>query len=167
VILLFCGIPGSGKTTIADLLAARLSTLTRAKVLSSDRLKSPVYRRIFKTLESERGEEEFLLLDATFYKKEWRERVAALGGAERVVTIFLDCPREVAVKRNRERRPNITERALHIVYYKMEPPENPDLRIATSTTTAEAAAERIYEWINSNKAKVESKKAKVKEPVFF
>ena len=126
-------------------------------MLSSDRLKPPVYRRIFKTLESERGEEAFLILDATFYKKEWRERVAALAGEERVLTIFLDCPREVAVKRNRERSPNISERALHIVYHRMEPPEHPDLLIDTSTMTAEAAAARILEVIRSLAARAEQR----------
>jgi len=157
VILLFCGIPGSGKTTIADQLAARLSSLGRVKVLSGDRLRTPVYHRIFKILESERGAEDYLILDATFYKKEWRERVAALAGEEKVATIFIDCPREVAVNRNRARQPNISERALHIVYHRMEPPDSPDLRIDTSTTTAEAAAARIFDFVRSLEPRAEQR----------
>jgi tRNA uridine 5-carbamoylmethylation protein Kti12 len=160
VIILFCGIPGSGKTTIADKLARRLNALGRVRILSSDRLKAPVYRRILKFLETARGDEDFLILDATFYKKDWREKVAALAAGEKVATVYLHCAREVALARNRERRPNIAERALHIVYHRMEPPDSPDLRIDTASVSAEAAAERIYGWIETNKAEV-------KAPVLF
>ena len=145
MIVLFCGIPGSGKTTITDILAARLATLGRVKVLSSDRVKPPVYRRMFKMLETERGAEDFLLLDATFYKKDWRERIEVLARGEKVLTVYLDCPRAVALERNRERRSQIAERALHIVYHRMEPPEFPSLKIDTQSTSAEAAAERIFD----------------------
>src|SRR5204862_6159500 len=137
-------IPGAGKTTIADILTARLATLGRVRVLSSDRLRPPVYRRIFKTLESGRGDEEFLVLDATFFKKEWRERIEALARGEKVLTVYLDCPRDVALGRNRERRVKIAERALHVVYHRMEPPDHADIAIDTAATSAEAAAEKIF-----------------------
>ena len=147
MIILFCGIPGSGKTTIADALARRLSALGGVKVLSSDHLKPPVYRRIFSILGTQRGEEEFLVVDATFYKNDWREKIATIAAGERVVTVYLDCPREVALARNRERRPNIAERALHIVYHRMEPPDAPDLKIDTASVTPESAAERIFNFV--------------------
>ena len=149
MIILFSGIPGSGKTTIAELLARRLGALGRVKALSSDRLKAPVYRRMFKILEAGRGDEDFLILDATFYKKEWRDKVATLAAGEAVVTVALDCPRDVALARNRERRPNISERALHIVYHRMEPPESPDLKIDTASASAEEAAERIFNFVTA------------------
>ncbi|HTM08529.1 MAG TPA: AAA family ATPase [Verrucomicrobiae bacterium] len=149
MIILFCGIPGSGKTTISDILAARLAKIGRVKVLSSDRLRPPVYRRIFNTLESDRGKEDFLILDATFYKKEWRERVEALARDERVLTVHLECRREAALKRNQQRRPKISDRALHIVYHRMERPERPGIAIDTETTGAEAAAERIFDRVTS------------------
>jgi tRNA uridine 5-carbamoylmethylation protein Kti12 len=149
VIILFCGIPGSGKTTIADTLARHLIALGGVKVLSSDRLKPPVYRRIIKILETRRADEDFLILDATFYKKDWRDKVTITAAGERVITVHLDCPREVALARNRERRPNIAERALHIVYHRMEPPDAPDLKIDTASVTPEAAAERIFKFVTS------------------
>ena len=149
MIILFCGIPGSGKTTIADILGRRLGALGRVKILSSDRLKAPVYRRILSILETGRGDENFLILDATFYKKEWREKVAALAAGENVVTVYFDCPREVALARNRERRPNISERALHIVYHRMEPPEAPDLKIDTASVSPETAAKRVFDFVTA------------------
>jgi tRNA uridine 5-carbamoylmethylation protein Kti12 len=154
MIILFCGIPGSGKTTIAELLAARLATLGRVKILTSDRLKPPVYRRMFETLEARRRDEDFLILDATFYKKEWRERVVELAQGEPVAMVYLHCPRELALQRNRERRQNISERALHIVYHRMEPPANPDLAIDSTKTSAQEAAELIFQHVRAHGARI-------------
>jgi tRNA uridine 5-carbamoylmethylation protein Kti12 len=148
MIILFCGIPGSGKTTIAEILAGRLAALGRVKILTSDRLKPPVYRRMFEALEARRGDEGFLILDATFYKKEWRERVAELAKGEPLTIVYLNCPREMALERNRKRQQNISDRALHIVYHRMEPPDNPDLTIDTSRTPPQDAAELILSFVN-------------------
>ncbi|HEY1373710.1 MAG TPA: AAA family ATPase [Candidatus Binatia bacterium] len=148
MIILFCGIPGSGKTTIAEVLAERLAALGRVKRLTSDRLKPPAYRRMFEAIEAGRGDEDFLILDATFYKKEWRVRVAELARGEPLITVYLNCPRGVALERNRERRQNISDRALHIVYHRMEPPDNPDLTIDTSKTAPQEAVELILRFVN-------------------
>jgi adenylylsulfate kinase-like enzyme len=149
MIILFCGIPGSGKTTIAEMLATRLSAIGRVKLLTSDRMKPPVYRRMFQALEAGR-EEDFLILDATFYKREWRDRVAELAAGETVVTVYLHCPREIALQRNRERALKISERALHIVYHRMEPPDHPDLTADTSESAPEEAAELIFRRVRAH-----------------
>jgi predicted kinase len=85
MIVLFCGIPGSGKTTIAELLAERLAHLGRVQVLSSDKLKRPVYAKFFKLLAPDQKRADFLIFDATFYKKEWRQQVKSLAQGEEVV----------------------------------------------------------------------------------
>ncbi len=154
MVILFCGIPGSGKTTIAEILAERLAALGQVQILSSDRLKPPVYRRIFEALEAERGGEDFLILDATFYKKEWRDRVADLAKSEPLTIVYLHCPRELALRRNRARRQNISERALHIVYHRMERPDNPDLTIDTTKTSAQKAAETIFQHLRAYGAQI-------------
>jgi adenylylsulfate kinase-like enzyme len=147
MIILFCGIPGSGKTTIAEILRQHLTGLGQVRMLSSDRLRGPVYRKLLKAIAPDRERSDFLILDATFYKKEWREQVSALSQGENVLTVYLHCPLNVARERNRERRPNISEKALHIVFHKMEPPENPTLSIDTAKTPAQDAAAKVLKLI--------------------
>src|SRR5438093_13430148 len=112
--ILLCGIPGSGTTTIAKIVAERLATVGQGQLLSSDKLKAPVYRKLFRALAPDEKRAEVLILDATCYKKESRRRVRALARGEKVVTVYLDCSLEVALQRNRARQPNISERAVHI-----------------------------------------------------
>ncbi|HZA52764.1 MAG TPA: ATP-binding protein [Candidatus Udaeobacter sp.] len=147
MIILFCGIPGSGKSTIAKMLADRLAALGRVRILSSDKLRPPVYRKFFRALAPEQKRPDFLIFDATFYKEEWREQVRSLAQGEELITVYLDCPLEVTLQRNRARQPSISEKAVHIIFHQMKPPKNPNLRIDTATTTAIDATAKIFEFI--------------------
>jgi len=147
MIVLFCGIPGCGKTTIAELLANRLRELGEVQVLSSDKLRQPVYRKILRALAPDQKRAPFLILDATFYKKKWRDEVAQLAQDEKLMTVYLDCPLQTALERNKNRQPNISARAVHIVYHQMEPPESPSIRIDTSIVSADDAAAKIFEYL--------------------
>ncbi|MBI4526813.1 MAG: ATP-binding protein [Deltaproteobacteria bacterium] len=151
MIIIFCGIPGSGKTTIAEILARRLGALGEVEMFCSDKMKGPVYSKLFNALAPDRKKEDFLIFDATFYKREWRQRIRALAQGEKVITVYLHCPLEIALKRNRERQANISERAVHIIFHQMEPPNNPGVTIDTATTTATAAADAIFEFIKDQR----------------
>jgi predicted kinase len=147
MIILFCGMPGCGKTTIAKLLAERLAGLGPVQLLSSDDLKSPVYAKIFRALAPQRRSAPFVILDATFYKREWRRQVRALAGNEDVMTVYIHCPIDVAVQRNRARQPRVAERVIHIMRRRMEPPAHPTVAIDTAATTPAEAAEKIFRLI--------------------
>jgi adenylylsulfate kinase-like enzyme len=149
MIVLFCGIPGSGKTTVAEALEARASAVGSVQVLSSDKLRSPVYKKIFRALAPERRAAELVILDATFFKKELRHQLKALVFPEKVIIVYLDCPLAVALERNRARLGRIAEKAVYIVYHRMEPPAHPSLTIDTTTLTPAEAAERILQLMTS------------------
>jgi predicted kinase len=148
MIIIFCGIPGSGKSTIAETLAQRLTAFGRVQTLSSEKIKAPVYRKFFKALAPNQKRGDFVILDATFYKKEWRQQISDLAQGEKVITVYLDCPLETALKRNRERQPNVSEKAVYIMFHRMEQPENPSITIDTATTPVTEAVAKILELIN-------------------
>ena len=116
MIILFCGIPGCGKSTIAELLAERLSVLGRIQLVVSDKLRPPVYKSLFRTLAASEKRADFVILDATFYKREWRQQVRALAPSEKVITVYVECPLSTALERNRTRQANISEKAIGIIF---------------------------------------------------
>ena len=131
MIILFCGIPGSGKTTISTLLAERLTALGTVQLINSDTLRGPIYRKLLKLARPEERTAEFLVLDATFYRQEWREQVRQIAAPEKVIVVFLECPINAALERNRAREPKISVKAVHIMFHRMQRPEHPDVLIDT------------------------------------
>ncbi len=105
MLIIVCGLPGSGKTTIAEALSKRLGGC----YLSSDIIrkqmhglpsydedeKRDIYRQMaFRSLQLFRGGEETIVLDATFFKREYIEMAknAALkaGSVLRIIVCKLD-----------------------------------------------------------------------------
>ncbi len=70
MVIIFCGVPGSGKSTIAKLLKEKLEKSGKTRIFVSDKVSGKVYKRIFKWLKENIGKADYILIDATFYKKE-------------------------------------------------------------------------------------------------
>ncbi|MEM2892753.1 MAG: AAA family ATPase [Candidatus Bathyarchaeia archaeon] len=118
--------------------------LEDAMIIPSERFKGRVYERMFREAERRLGRQEYLILDATFYKEAYRRRMMELESkGEKVVTILLDCPLEICLKRNRERERPIPERAVKIIWREFERPETPDIYIDTGTSSVEEAVKTI------------------------
>lgn len=151
MVIIFCGVPGTGKTTTARGLAASLQKLGRVQLLTSDEISGgSVYRRIFKLIKDNLDRADYILVDATFYKKEWRETVKAIAGEKNVRVYYLHCPLKTCLERNKEREPCLPERAIHIIDKEMERPENPDVSINTETIEVEQAVSEILNQLNSS-----------------
>jgi adenylylsulfate kinase-like enzyme len=151
MIIILCGIPGSGKSTIAEILERQLRGLGRVQVLSSDKLRGPVYRKFLKMLAPDRERADFVIFDATFYKRAWRQEVRARAQGEEVIMVYLECPLNVALERNHQRYPNISQKALYIIFHKMERPENPTITIDTTATSAPDAAAKILAFVQDQR----------------
>jgi tRNA uridine 5-carbamoylmethylation protein Kti12 len=149
MVIIFCGIPGTGKTTIAGELAANFEKLGRVKLITSDELpEGKVYQRVFKLIQGYLDKTDYILVDATFYKKKWRERVGAIAGEENVKICYLHCSLTTCLQRNRQREPSLPERVIYIINKEMERPENPDVSINTENMGAKQAVVEILDQLD-------------------
>lgn len=147
MVIIFCGVPGSGKTTISEILARGLEDFGTVKFIVSDEVSRKVYTRIFKLLKDNLEGVDYILVDATFFKKSWRQIVNSLAGKEHVFTCYLHCPLEICLKRNRARDPSLPEKVIHIISKEMEPPSHPDISVDTETVKPKEAACEILRKI--------------------
>lgn len=115
MLILMAGLPGTGKTTAAERLAPEI----KARVLSTDiirrrnterprytpRRKEQVYEKMLEEAEELLREDVDVVLDATFYRKEFRRRAFLLGKrtGRRVLLVEVVCP-EGVVRRRMEQR---------------------------------------------------------------
>lgn len=151
MIIIFSGIPGSGKTTIAKALFKKLRKLGSSKFFSSDKISGRVYEKIGKIIKEYKDKIDFLLIDATFYKKKWREMVKKLAKPQKVLTVYLHCSLETALKRNKKRRPSLPDRVVHIIYHQMEKPKKPEISINTDKIEPKMAIDLIFQKIKKIK----------------
>jgi bifunctional enzyme CysN/CysC len=161
-VLWFTGLSGSGKSTIANLVEKRLHALGRhTYVLDGDNVRHGLNKDLGFTdadrVENIRrvGEVSKLMVDAglivlvSFISPFRSERRAARDLLEpgEFIEVFIDTPLAEAEKRDpkglyaKARRGELKN--FTGIDSPYERPENPEIRIDTSTTTSEQAAERI------------------------
>jgi adenylylsulfate kinase len=143
IILLF-GPPASGKTTIAKRLAEKLED---TYLLSSDQFRRSVYRQMMEEVKKRRGRQRYIIIDGTFYRKQWRDELREAAEGEEILEVFLNCSLQTSLRRNRERSKPIPEAAVHIIWRSFERPENPDVEIDADMVSVEEAVRRILEAI--------------------
>jgi len=137
-VIILCGPPGAGKSTIANRLA---NELRNAHILSTDQLKRNVYSRILIEVGELLGKFDYLILDGTFYKKEYRDKVALLvGGREVVLLVHVDCPLRVCQERNSSRESPVSSGGVYSIWKIFERPDRPDVYVdSTKIEPGEAA----------------------------
>ena len=146
MILVVCGPPAAGKTTLASRLHQRLATdgLT-FRVVHTDDLNSPRYDRLFERVAADPSAN--WLLDGTFYEREWQERVRKLPD---VRLVFVTADRDTCVRRNHE-RDGIPDRAVKVVYDEFDRPDA-DFVVDTDILPVEKAVdlieERVRGWLD-------------------
>ncbi|MFC7046154.1 AAA family ATPase [Halobacteriaceae archaeon GCM10025711] len=139
MIVLVCGPPGVGKTTVTTMLQQRLADETiPVRVLHSDDYGRHPYDRMFEAVQ---GSDAHWLLDGTFYKREWREQFRRLDD---VRVVSLRASEETCVRRNREREDPISERGVHVVWREFEEPDA-DLTVDTDDLSPEVVVECVFE----------------------
>ncbi len=142
MIILFCGSPASGKSAIAKRLVKELEDW---KLIVSDEFKRKTYRRMFIETEKWAGRVRYLILDGTFYKKEWRDRIREIAQdrGEEIFTVYVTCSLETCLERNRLRKEQIEEKAVSIIYNQIEKPEKSGLSLDTDVLSVDEAVKML------------------------
>ena len=142
MILILCGPPASGKSTIAMRLAERIKDF---KLISSDEFKRRTYKHMFAETERWAGRVKHLILNGTFYKKEWRGKIKEISEmkGEKVLTAYITCSLQTCLKRNELREDRIEKKAVRVIYNQIEKPETPDILIDTDVSSVDEAVETI------------------------
>ncbi|MFC4436591.1 MULTISPECIES: AAA family ATPase [Natrialbaceae] len=148
MIVVICGPPGAGKTTIATRVDRRLESRDEpTRLLHSDDFSSRTYERLSERV-AEGPDDVLWLVDGTFYRRRWQERFRTL---DEVRFVLVTATLETCLERNRNRRESIDERGVHVIYREFEPP-NPDLGIDTDESSVTEATAQVLAALESWRA---------------
>lgn len=146
MILVVCGPPGAGKTTVATRLHRRLEADGYDfRVVHTDDLSTPRYETLFERVSAAPAAN--WLLDGTFYKVKWQARVREFPDV-RFVLVTAD--RDTCVRRNHE-RDGVSARAVMTIYDEFDRPDADfaaDTDILRPETAVDLVYERVREWID-------------------
>lgn len=138
MILVVCGPPGAGKTTVATRLQSRLAAHGRAfEMLDSDEFARHAYDRMYERVADSEGD---WIVAGTFYKRRFQQQFASLDD---VVFVYLDADLETCLERNRRRADPIAERAVQIVWHEFDQLDA-DVSVDVNERTPEAVVDDVW-----------------------
>jgi aminoglycoside phosphotransferase family enzyme/predicted kinase len=150
MVIIMSGLPGTGKTSVAEDLAGYLG----AERLATDELrrkidqhpdyskkhKRSVYAALMKEAEKRLEKGKSVILDGTFFKRDMRRRAEELAGEHGKISILIEvvCPEEIVRKRIEDRCQAGTDaseadyKVFKIMQKQFENIDNPDFVVNTS-----------------------------------
>ncbi|RKD93487.1 ATP-binding protein [Halopiger aswanensis] len=147
MIVVICGPPGAGKTTLTNRVRERLETRdvpVAVETLHSDDFSSRTYDQLYERARDATAE--ITLVDGTFYRREWQTQFRTLP---EVRVVHVTASLETCLERNRTRADPIAEQGVHVVYREFDEPDA-EVTIDTDRQSVPEAVDRILialeEW---------------------
>ncbi len=159
--IILCGIPGSGKTTIALAVGTRLERCVHietdvvrgmiAKPQYASGESKFVYRAAMSVAAEALKHRYDVVLVATFAREEFRrEAISRLGGlTDGWLVVWIWCDPLLAYQRNSQRNPRVPRESFIRLWRGFEPPRDA-LVIDSRGTSPEEAAEKILAAIGGD-----------------
>ena len=153
-LLLFCGIPGSGKTTVAAIVSERLS---RGVLVQTDNVRAMIARPRYigeesrfvygaaVTLAGQALRARYdVILEGTFPKEEFRtDALSALSRySSSQLVVYVTCDPGLALQRNAARKEVVPDETVLRIYQNFESPRNA-MTLDTGRLEPAEAAERV------------------------
>lgn len=149
-LIVLCGLPASGKTTVAELLNRRMDGV---QIVSSDYLRSKggssrIWSRMAHEVRAGLSAGRTVIVDATNYSSAHRERYVSISREMALphLVAYLRAGMPTLVERNRERKERIPTGAIGHLARLFEAPGGDDtIRIDTEQSQPEQAAVTIID----------------------
>ncbi|MDV3293503.1 MAG: AAA family ATPase [Nitrososphaerales archaeon] len=153
-LFIFCGIPGSGKTSIASLVTKAMGDAIH---IQTDGVRGMLARPTFAGKESQFVyEASFALarealksgysvvIDGTFMREDYRKkaRLALRKHYSRADTVFVSCGLDTALRRNSSRDATVPPEKVRGMFLRFEVPRRA-LKVDSSRGSPESAARRV------------------------
>lgn len=137
MLVVVCGPPGVGKTTVATVLQERLVVRGHAvRLVDSDEFSRNTYDRLYCRVA---GSGTDWLIAGTFYERRWQEQFRTLDD---IVFVHLQADLSTCLARNRRRADSISEQGVHVVWREFHDP-NADIAEDTIDRTPEQVVNRV------------------------
>lgn len=166
VIIIVCGLPGTGKTYFSEHLAKAMdihvhSTDAIRKKLHmegaySERDKEMVYSGLLREMLREVELHNAVILDGTFHRRSTRKRFKRMAASRRYPVYFIEMNADPSVVRERMRTPRADSEADFTVYRRIraeyEPLERSHLTLHSDRADVGKMVERAKEYIHEQEA---------------
>jgi adenylylsulfate kinase-like enzyme len=161
MVVILCGTQRTGKSTTARKLADKLKKQGNVKILVKEKPGKVYngfdeihvvhrYQQFPKLLEENLNKTDYIIIDATFFRKKWREMVEGIIGKENIFIIYLYCSLKTSLERDRQMESPVGEKGIRSIATEMEKPENPDVSINTDKFSPEQTVSEILNKIIQN-----------------